>query len=63
MKFAEMSPQPRSPASRAMYDDGLIAETASGGCGFWYGFSIGPMQDAAATALSIVMSQYLPGMR
>src|SRR5260370_10847972 len=31
MKFAETRPQPRSPAIRAVEDEGLIAETASGG--------------------------------
>ena len=43
MKFAETSPQPLSPARRADGEEGLIAETATGGYGFWYGFRIGPM--------------------
>jgi hypothetical protein len=42
MKFAEMRPQPRSPARRAVGEEGLIAETEIGGYGFWYGFRIGP---------------------
>jgi hypothetical protein len=28
---------------RADGEEGLIAETATGGYGFWYGFRIGPM--------------------
>ena len=55
---AALAGEPRRVATT-----GLIAETASGGCGFWYGFSIGPMPRRGSQALSMVMSQYLPGMR